>query len=417
MSPSPNAPGLPSLPSLPDARAPPSPRPADTHPALAGHPLAEQAIEAFLAAVAAVDPTVLVRTAVRQGLLDDWFVSRERPRQIHVLALGKAAPRMLWGLVEASVPFKGFGVAPKGVPAPNVDTFHWLTGEHPVPGPQSLAAGFKLLEWIDALPDGANVLALLSGGASACVEVLPPRTDAATLTARWQEWLRAGLPIEEMNQLRSRLSILKGGLLGQRILHITPNLRVWLLADTDPATAPATVGSAPLFQAEEPAKAPHRILASNQVLVTAAGLRLGLNGVSVFRHAPRIGAHVDEEAQRFLAAFHALPGTGPLALVGGGEPTVVLPPGAPRGGRCHHAALSASQHLQAGELFLAAASDGVDGSSGATGAWTTAADWDDEADRALASLDAARLLRDRARTFDLGATGTNVNDLWVALRG
>ncbi|HUR62623.1 MAG TPA: DUF4147 domain-containing protein [Candidatus Thermoplasmatota archaeon] len=405
----------PARPGDPGAASPPPSR-EDTHAPLAGHPLAEQALEALLAGLAATDPTVLVRSAVRQGLLDDWFVSREKPRQIHVLALGKAAPRMLWGLVEASVPFKGFGVAPKGVPAPGVDTFEWHVGEHPVPGPKSLAAGIRLLDWVDALPDGAPVLVLLSGGASACVEVMPPRVDAATLEARWQEWLRAGLPIEEMNRLRSRLSILKGGLLGQRILHVTPNLRVWVLADTEPATAAATVGSAPFFQPGEPAKVPHRVVASNQDLVAAAGLRLGLLGFNVFRYPQRITAQADEEVQRFLASFNGLKGEGPTALVGGGEPAVVLPLQAPRGGRCCHAALSAAQHLRQGDLFLAGASDGVDGSSDASGAWTTAGDWDDEAQEALQGFDAAGLLGARRRTFDLGATGTNVNDLWVALR-
>jgi glycerate-2-kinase len=219
-----------------------------------------------------------------------------------------------------------------------------------------------------------------------------------------------------MNRLRSRLSILKGGLLGQRILHITPNLRAWLLADTDPATAPAAVGSGPLWQAADPAKVPHRVLASNQDLVAAAGLRLGLLGFNVFRYPQRIAAHVDEEAQRFVAAFQGLKGPGPTALVGGGEPTLVLPAEAPPGGRCAHAVLSAAQHLSHGELFLAGASDGVDGSSGSSGAWTTAGDWDGEAESALQRFAAAQLLEGRARTFDLGATGTNVNDLWVALR-
>jgi len=267
----------------------------------------------------------------------------------------------------------------------------------------------------DRLPDDARVLVLLSGGASSCVEVPAPRVTREALQEKWSQWLRAGIPIEEMNRLRTRLSALKGGLLGHRILHITPHLRVWLLADTDPATAAGSVGSAPFLQ-PDPAKAPHRVLAGNQDLVAAAGLRLGALGFNVFRHAARIAAHVDEEAQAFVAAFHSLPRDGPVALVGGGEPTVVLPKEAHPGGRCCHAALSASQHLQEGELFLAGASDGVDGSSGATGAWSTASDWTEQAHEALASLDASHLLAERKRTFDLGPTGTNVNDLWVALR-
>jgi glycerate-2-kinase len=187
----------------------------DTHPPLhPGGPHAEAAVEAFLAGLAAADPTVLVRNAVRQGHLDRWLFEggrkREEPRLVHVLALGKAAPRMLWGLVEGGVPFDGLGVAPKGVAAPGVDTFRWLPGDHPVPADASLAAGKAVLEWADAVPEGEPVLVLLSGGASACAEV-PEGILPAELCRRWEELLRSGEPIESMNRQRAAWSALKGG--------------------------------------------------------------------------------------------------------------------------------------------------------------------------------------------------------------
>jgi glycerate 2-kinase len=64
---------------------------------------------------------------------------------------------------------------------------------------------------------------------------------------------------------------------------------------------------------------------------------------------------------------------------------------------------------------MAAASDGVDGSTTAAGAVVTAADAGPEARAALAAFDAHRLLDRRGRLVHTGATGTNVNDLWVAL--
>jgi glycerate 2-kinase len=383
----------------------------DTHPPLASHPLAEQAVEAFLGGLAAVDPTVLVRTAVRQGRLDDWLFAggarREQPRWLQVLALGKAAPRMLWGLVEAGVPFQGLGVAPPGVPAPSVDTFRWHQGDHPTPGPRSFAAGQAVLEWASAFPAGEPLLVLLSGGASACVEV-PLEGTLESVAAAWEALLREGLPIEELNRRRAALSALKDGRLGRLLLEKTPRIRVWILADTDPATAPATVGSGP-FHTEGIA---HHVLASAGELVAAAGLRLGAAGWSVYRFPDRIAGDAEAEARRFADAFHRLDGTG-VALVGGGEPLVRLPPDAPPGGRCPHVALLAAPHLREGELFLAAASDGMDGSSRSTGAWALAGDADPAA---LAAFRAFPALRAKGRTFDLGATGTNVNDLWVALR-
>ncbi|MEA3143857.1 MAG: glycerate 2-kinase [Thermoplasmata archaeon] len=383
----------------------------DTHPALASNPVAEQAIEAFLGGIAAVDPTVLVRTAVRQGRLDDWLFEggarRDQPHWLQVLALGKAAPRMLWGLVEAGVPFQGLGAAPPGVPAPTVDTFRWHQGDHPVPGPKSFAAGKALLEWADAFPEGEPLLVLLSGGASACAEV-PLEGTPEELAAKWEALLREGLPIEETNLRRAAWSALKDGRLGKRLLERTKHIRVWVLADTDPATAPQAVGSGPF----NTGGIPHHVIASSNELVAAAGLRLGAAGWSVYRFPERISGDTEAEARRFVDAFHRLEGPS-VALVGGGEPLLRVPADAPKGGRCPHSALAAAGHLREGEAFLAAASDGVDGSSGATGAWAVAEDADPAA---LQSFAAFQALKAKGRTFGLGATGTNVNDLWVALR-
>jgi hydroxypyruvate reductase len=390
----------------------------DTHPPLhKGGPHAEAAVEAFLAGLAAADPTVLVRNAVRQGHLDPWLFEggrkREDPRRLHVLALGKAAPRMLWGLVEGGVPFDGLGVAPKGVAAPGVDTFRWLPGDHPVPGDASFAAGKAVLEWADAVPEGEPVLVLLSGGASACCEV-PEGIAPAELRRRWQDLLRAGQPIEAMNRQRAAWSALKGGKLGQRLLSRTPKVEAWLLADTDPASAPAAVGSGPVH-------APgieHRVLGSAQEMVVAAGLRLASLGYEVYRHADRVRGPAGDEVRRFLDAFASLPGGKQVALVGGGECTVAVPAGAPPGGRCQHVALLAAQRLAVlggGASFLACASDGVDGGTDAAGAVVSGADAGPEADAALRAFDAHRLLDARGRLVHTGPTGTNVNDLWAAL--
>lgn len=379
------------------------------------HSLRDDILDAYAAALAAVEPAPLVKRAVRQGLLDDWFGDREKPTPIHVLAWGKAAPRMAWGLLEAKVPFSGLGIAPAGTQVPKIDGLRWVAGEHPVPGEQSFAAGTAILDWVDALPDDAPVLVLLSGGASSLAEVAAPRVRREDLRTLWADWLRQGLGIDEMNVKRSKLSILKGGLLGERLLRITPRLRVWLLADAAPATAPAVVASGPFWLAERPERIPHHILASNEEAVAAAGIRLGSLGYQVFRHGRRIEADAHSEATGFLDAFAALP-AGPVALVGGGEAPVAVPQDAPPGGRCSHAALEAANQMAkrgVDATFAALATDGNDGSSGAAGAVVTAADASVAAHR---RFDAAGHLAARGRLLHAGPTGTNANDLWVALR-
>lgn len=396
-------------------------RPVRSAP-LASEPRAAAALEALLAGVAQADPTKLVRRAVREGLLDDWFGDRERPRPIHVLAVGKAAPRMLWGLVEAGVPFRGIGAAPAGVPMPGIDTFQWHKGEHPIPGPGSFAAGAAVLEWAATFPVDEPILVLLSGGSSACLEAPAPGHSEADVRALNDAVWRGGIPIEEMNRRRAELSAIKGGRLGRLLLQRTPRIRVWVLADTDPATAAQTIGSALLWQAEDPERIPHRILSSSDELAQAAAAQLAatpLGRSRVYRHGARISGALEDEVRNVLAAHEALP-AGSI-LVAAGEPTVQVPATAPGGGRCHHAALLAARDLAAREshaLVLAAASDGVDGTSGSSGAWATAADWresNQEAQEALATFASARFLDARGRSVDIGPTGTNVNDLWVVV--
>ncbi len=380
--------------------------------------LHDDAMEAYAAALAAVEPAPLVKRAVRQGMLDDWLGDKDKPSPIYVLAWGKAAPRMAWGLLESKVPFTGLGIAPKGTHVPKIEGLRWIVGEHPVPGEASFAAGAALLDWIDSLPDGAPVLVLLSGGASAIAELPAPRVRKEELQDRWRAWLRQGLPIEEMNANRAKLSVLKGGLLGERLLRITPKVRVWMLADAAPESAPAVVGSGPLWLSERPERIQHHLLASNVEAVAASGIRLATLGYQVFRHARRIEADAAAEMAAFLDAFAALP-EGPVALVGGGEATVAVPDGAPPGGRCAHAALVAAVELRKRGLDVAVAclaTDGGDGGSGAAGAIVTESDGGPDAEKALSRFDAASFLGARDRLVHAGPTGTNANDLWVALR-
>lgn len=387
----------------------------DTHPPLAGHPLAEEAVEAYLAGIAAVEPTPIVRRAVRQGWLDDWLGSRERPERIQVLAVGKAAPRMLWGLVEAGVPFAGIGVAPVGVAAPGVDTFEWLPGDHPLPGPASFAAGRRVLEWAGRLEKDAPLLILVSGGSSACIEVPAPGWTEETLLARWRELFAMGLPVEEMNRRRAETSALKDGKLAEVLLSRTGRIRTWLIQDTVP-DHPEAVGSAAFWA---PDRIPLRVLASNHEIVAAAGLRLASLGWSVYRHVPRIVGDAEAEAQAFVSALAGLDGNR-VALVGGGEPTVTMPKDAPAGGRNQHAALAAAGALHAAGLDAALvacfASDGIDGTTPDSGAWCLGSDWGDGAADALARRAAHPYLETRQRLVRMGPTGTNVNDLWVGLR-
>ncbi len=357
---------------------------------------------AYLAAVAAADPTRLVKQHVRAGALDDWLRDRYQPHPITVIALGKAAPRMIWGLVEANVPFGGIGATVAGIQRPQWDGFTWHVGEHPIPGDGSLAAGQALLDFVESLPD-RPVLALLSGGASACAEA-PATPD---WREAWQADLHAGIPIDEMNRRRASRSHIKGGGLGQRI-RAKQDLRVWCIDDT--GLGPAAIGSAPFMAAH----VDHDVLANGQEAVIAAGQSLATQGLEPFM-ADRIQAPMEDALIAFLEQAAALgPGK---ALVAVGEPTLAVPHDAPAGGRNQHAALLAAKWLQeqgSTMTFLAAGTDGIDGTTKEAGAQVTAADWSGAGAQALDGFDASRYLQGLGRTIRTGPSGTNVADLWIA---
>lgn len=374
-------------------------------------PAPDVAKGAFLAAVAAIDPARLVKAAVREGLLDDWFGDRLDPRPIHVIAVGKAAPRMVWGLVEANVPFSGIGAAPAGVPMPQLERFQWHKGEHPVPGPGSFAAGRAVLEWAQRLPEQAHVLALVSGGGSACMEATD---DEAALAAQWRALLQEAMSIGQINARRSARSHLKGGRLG-RLLARRCQVRAWVVSDT-PEGAP-TVASAPFFDPERPERIPHRVLADAGTAVAGAGQALADAGWAPYRFPRRLDGPVRQEVDAFLSMASSLPAGS--ALVGAGEALLAVGPDAPPGGRCQHAALQAALWLRdraAPLAFFAGATDGIDGSTREAGAWATAGDAAGGAAEALVARDAHAFLSARGRTFRTGATGTNANDVWIALQ-
>jgi len=89
----------------------------------------EQVREIFDAGVAAADPFEAV-TAALQGL----------SRPTHVIAVGKAAPRMA-AAVHAQFPGIPSLVITTDQPVPDLENTQVMIGDHPVPSELSAAAG------------------------------------------------------------------------------------------------------------------------------------------------------------------------------------------------------------------------------------------------------------------------------------
>ncbi|MBV8784633.1 MAG: DUF4147 domain-containing protein, partial [Gammaproteobacteria bacterium] len=301
-------------------------------------------------------------------------------------AVGKAAPAMLQGaqdalgarLERALLISTEAALAARDLP----QSWERCAGAHPLPDERSLAAGARLLAWVDSLPAQVAPLFLVSGGASSLVEVLNPGVTLAQLQALNAQGQAAGIDIATLNARRGALSRLKAGGLAAA-LRGRP-ARALFVSDV-PQDDPDVIGSGLLGVARSGTdRVQRQVVAQVEQAVAAAVACATALGLRVHAPAGRFAGEATRLAARFA---HELLLSPAQLCVWGGESTVSLPAQPGRGGRNQHLALVAARLLAGhGELLLlAAGTDGVDGASDDAGALV---DGDTCARITLAELDA-----------------------------
>ena len=410
-------------------------------------------------AVAAVDPERLVRDELQRRLAG-------RLHAESVLAVGKAAAGLARGVrgIFSGSP-RQLLIRPHSSPALLDPGWEQVSGGHPLPDRQSAAAGARLHDWLAQIDPAHTLLALISGGASSCVELPAPGLTMDDLAAAHKALLGSGLPIGRVNAVRKHLSALKGG----GALRLVRGKVVALLLSDVPGDDPSTIASGPF--AADPTTYADALEAIESLRVKtgldavrrhlAAGARGELpetlkpgapaleqvdaaligsvkNAVSaVSGEAWRkwlraeegsLDGEAAETGRRLVAHGRSMSGDR-VVLVWGGETTVTLGLRSGRGGRNTELALAAADALREGapagaqELVLALATDGEDGPTRKAGALVDGATW--EAVR-KAGIDPAEALgRHDSLTalaavhgalLETGPTGTNVGDLAIYLR-
>jgi len=372
--------------------------------------------------------------------------ARDRVRgDTAVIAIGKAALPMLAGAraVLGAQCVRAFAVTSDAAAAVDADPPTQIcVGDHPVPGPRSLAAGEALDQFLAALPADLPVWVLVSGGASSLVEQPLPGVTLADVQALTEWALARDVPIATLNGLRRRLSALKDGRLAARLAHRPA--QAFVLSDV-PGDDPSVVGSGlvamspgaetPLpadlpdalrrcferIDAPRGATLPTVLVGSLAQALAAVDTEARAEGYTV-EHWPTRVEGLAVAAGRDLAAWLAH-GTADL-LVAGGETTVQLPPRPGVGGRCQQLALSAALAVagRPGVALLAAGTDGIDGASTDAGALIdggtvarAAADGFDAA-ASLAAANAGPCLAASGDLVYTGPTATNVGDIVLAWR-
>jgi hydroxypyruvate reductase len=419
----------------------------------------------FREAVRACDAGALVRRvlALEAGGLraGEAHVPLAPGARVLVAGAGKAAAAMAAAVEEAleGRVAGGLVVTKEGHAAPT-RTVRVLEAAHPVPDERGGRATEALLALLAPLAPEDLVVFVVSGGASALTPLPAPGLTLADVQETTRGLLAAGATIAEINTVRKHLSAIHGG---QLALRTAARLLVLVLSDVlgddlavigsgpcvaDPssyadALAACARRAAPLPAAvrahlragaagqrpETPkpgdprlARVAHVLVGSFATLRDAAERAARRRGLAVEPLAPPQEGDVGDVAAAYAArARHARPGR---LLVGGGEPTVTLPPGAGRGGRSQQLALLMARALRgSGAAFLAAGSDGTDGATDAAGAVVDGATWDRAAAAgltpaaALARCDAGPLHEALGTLVRTGPTGTNVLDLHLLATG
>lgn len=372
-------------------------------------------------AIAAVDPERLVR---------EELARRDLKKFDAVLAVGKASAAMARGTRDALAAMSARGFSPRRLlirphssPALLDPGWEQKTGGHPLPDRQSLAAGERLRAWLEGIPPEQTLLALISGGASACLELPAPGLELQDVIEAHRTLLGSGLPIGAVNAVRKQLSALKGG----GALRFTKGRVLALLLSDVPGDDPGTIASG-LFADPALARAENVVIGSvrHATAVVAAGARR--QGFAVTEG--ELDGEASRAARDLVARGRALEGSA-VALVLGGETTVTLKGGEGLGGRSGELALAAARELAGGlpgqlgqeEVVLALATDGEDGTTGTAGAVVDGNAWE-AIRRAGIDPEAALVRHDSLPALEkapgallrTGVTGTNVGDLALYLR-
>ena len=379
-----------------------------------------QLLECLGAALAAVDARACVAGQLRHEVLQgEW----------RVVAIGKAAGAMTQGALEVlgnrisdAILVTKPGHCPETVASDA--RVRCLESAHPLPDERSLAAGQAVVDFVAEARASAQLLFLVSGGASSLVEVLADGVTLGDMRAVSLGALGDGIGIAEINARRRALSRLKGGGLARLAGRRTA---LALMISDVPGDDPTVIGSGLLHaargaQARDVPWIPYRIVANVRQACRAAARRGRSCGLEPRLARGRFRGNAAILGSRFArAVLQAEPGS---LLVWGGESTVRLPVRAGAGGRNQHLALAAARALegQPGVALLSAGTDGVDGVTddagglvdGATCERGIEAGLDPRA--CLEKADSASFLEASGDLVHTGPTLTNVGDLVLGLR-
>jgi glycerate-2-kinase len=350
------------------------------------NPLRGSALTIAEAAYTAIDTNAAIRskisfegtTLVVDGRSYDlsWF------RRIRVIGFGKVScaaaqtiESLLRGHIESGVVID---VRP-GV----CDVIEVAQGSHPKPSEANVAVSKRVVDMAQDSDERDLVIVIVSGGGSS---LLCWPLEECTLSGRlYDDLIKTGATIEEMNTVRKHISDVKGGGLA-KMLH--PATVVGLVFCDVPGDHFEEVASGPTYldkttaddaravlkryhlsgyEVHETPKDPalfervHNVpIVSNSTALDAMENSAKSLGFSVVR----VGSDLFDTAPELVERLFA-PLKEKTAVIGAGEPSLTITHKGGKGGRCQYIALQALERVRDNEILLAFASDGIDNTEAA----------------------------------------------------
>ena len=396
----------------------------------------------------------------REGIEAGTHTIKLKPgARIYLVAFGKAAPAMTRAVVELLHDQIEAGViaAPRHLDdlPPSLQIFQ---AGHPLPDAGSLAAGRAAALLLESTTANDLLLALISGGGSAMLELPLPGIELDDLRLLNTLLIQSGLPIHKINTIRRALSRIKNG--GLARLAAPARVLSLILSDVVGDRLSAIASGPTVLKRASRAEARHILQESGLWSETCASIRFALDrpdpplararrprnivignnahvvhaarqqaralGFSVKTVTTKMQGEARDVGEQFGLRMKNLRQSGtlekPTCLLMGGETTVTIT-GKGLGGRNQELALAAAMALSDTQhvAVMSFATDGIDGPTDAAGAIITG----DTAARArslgfvpqeaLQENDSYPLLEAAGGLLHTGPTGTNLNDLVVGL--
>lgn len=366
------------------------------------------------------DPIDKIVSSAIEAVLPDKSVeealsSLQLEGNVHIIAIGKAA----WLMASAA----SHALDNKYVGGICITKYEHSQGDiprikifeagHPTPDMNTVKATQAAIDYARRLGEEDTVLFLVSGGGSALFE--SPTCSLEKYITINDELLASGKDIKEMNTIRKKHSNVKGGKFAELC---KPAKVVNLILSDVIGDDLESIASGPTI-----AEGVDSYLVGNlSKLINAASMACKAQGYKSIIVNDNMTGIARLEAERFAnEALKYSNNEEKIALISGGE-TVVKLTGSGKGGRNQEFALACAPLIEGKNIkIFSAGSDGTDGPTDAAGGYVNGKSMElfreagIDVQAYLDNNDSYHALKATDQLIITGPTGTNVNDIAVAL--